>query len=110
MLCALAYLLKAADRRPEAFAFWQQLALESAGDILAHVELAKHLEWHAGKLALAAGWTRAALAQVECWPRGMSRDVALAELRHRLARLERKLQKSQTPNPKSQNLESREAE
>jgi uncharacterized protein YprB with RNaseH-like and TPR domain len=117
VLRALAYLLKAADRRPEAFAFWQQLALESAGDILAHVELAKHLEWHAGNLALAAGWTRAALAQVECWPRGMGRDVALAELRHRLARLERKLQKSQTPstksqtpNLKSQNLGSREAE
>jgi uncharacterized protein YprB with RNaseH-like and TPR domain len=117
VLRALAYLLKAADRRPEAFAFWQQLALESAGDILAHVELAKHLEWHAGKLALAAGWTRAALAQVECWPRGMSRDVALAELRHRLARLERKQKKSQTPNsksqkpnPKSQDPGSREAE
>jgi len=110
VLRALAYLLKAADRRPEAFAFWQQLALESAGDILAHVELAKHLEWHAGKLALAAGWTQAALAQVERWPRGMGRDAALAELRHRLARLERKRQESQTTNAKSQDPESPEAE
>jgi hypothetical protein len=57
---------------------------------MAHVELAKYLEWHVGDLALAAGWTRAALAQVEDWPTGTLRDDALAELRHRLARLERK--------------------
>jgi uncharacterized protein YprB with RNaseH-like and TPR domain len=101
----LARLLKRADRRAEAFAYWQQLALETAdvpsGDVpsgdapsrdatLAHVELAKHFEWHEKNLALAAGWTRAALARVESWPAGLLRDDTLAELRHRLARLERK--------------------
>ncbi len=86
----LGYLLKRADRRAEAFAYWQQLALETTGDVLAHVELAKYFEWHVGNLALAAGWTRAALAQVENWPAGIRRDAALVELRHRLARLERK--------------------
>ena len=86
----LAYLLKRADRMTEAFACWQQLALETTDDVLAHVEIAKYFEWHVENLSLAAGWTRAALAQVERWPQGERRTVALAELRHRLARLERK--------------------
>jgi tetratricopeptide (TPR) repeat protein len=87
----LAYLLKRADRRAEAFACWQQLALEATDDVLAHVELAKYLEWRVGDLSLAARWTCAALAQVENWPAGPRRNVALDELRHRLARLERKI-------------------
>lgn len=90
-LRALACLLKQADRRHEAFGYWQQLALETRDDVLAHVELAKYFEWHVGDLALAADWTRAALTQVKNWPAGTRRDVALAELRHRLARLERKI-------------------
>lgn len=89
-LRALAHFLKQADRRHEAFGYWQQLALETRDDVLAHVELAKYFEWHVGNLALAADWTRAALAQVENWPAGIRRDAALVELRHRLARLERK--------------------
>jgi len=91
VLRTLGYLLKRASRPAEAFACWQQLALESADDVLAHVELAKYFEWHVGNLSLAVGWTRAALAQVETWPAGMRRDAEQAELRHRLARLERKM-------------------
>jgi uncharacterized protein YprB with RNaseH-like and TPR domain len=87
----LAYLLKRADCHAEAFACWQQLALEAADDVLAHVELAKYLEWRVGDLSLAARWTRAALTQVENWPAGLRRNAALDELRHRLARLERKI-------------------
>jgi uncharacterized protein len=87
----LAYLLKRADRKDEAFAYWQQLALELTDDALAHVELAKYFEWDVGRLSLAAGWTRAALALAESWPAGLRRDDALAELRHRLERLERKM-------------------
>jgi uncharacterized protein YprB with RNaseH-like and TPR domain len=94
-LRALGFLLKRADRRAESFAYWQQLALEAAPDtadfVLAHVELAKYFEWHVGDLSLARGWTRAALTQVEAWPSGMRRDIQLAELHHRLTRLERKL-------------------
>jgi len=86
----LAYLLKRAGRRAEAFACWQQLALETTDDVLAHVELAKYFEWHLENLSLAARWTRAALAQIEHWPLGERRTIALASLRHRLARLERK--------------------
>ncbi len=91
VLCDLAYLLKRADRRAEAFAYWQQLALEKADDVLAHVELAKYFEWHVEDLSLAAKWTRAALALVENWPTGEHRTVTMASLRHRLARLERKV-------------------
>ncbi len=87
----LAYLLKRADRRAEAFAYWQQLAVEATDDVLAHVELAKYFEWHVQDLSLATGWTRAALRQIENWPPGLRRDQKLAELRHRLARLERKM-------------------
>jgi uncharacterized protein YprB with RNaseH-like and TPR domain len=90
-LRALGTLLKRADRRTEAFAYWQQLALETADDILAHVELAKTFEWHEEHLSLAAAWTRAALARAERWPKGEHRTATLADLRHRLDRLERKM-------------------
>lgn len=96
-LAALGHLLKQADRRGEAFGFWQQLALESADEVAAYVELAKYFEWHAGDLVLAAGWTQAALARVEAWPVGPHRDALQAELRHRLTRLERKMDKNQPP-------------
>jgi hypothetical protein len=90
----LALLLKRDARRDEAFAFWQQLALESAedaGGVLAHVELAKYFEWTVGDLARAAAWTRAALRRVEAGAPGPHRDGKLADLRHRLSRLERKM-------------------
>ncbi len=83
--------LKRAERRREAFGYWQQLALESSDDVDAHVELAKYFEWHVENLALAAGWTRAALAQVEAWPPGLRRAATQEELAHRLERLERKM-------------------
>jgi uncharacterized protein YprB with RNaseH-like and TPR domain len=97
ILHELGNLLKQAERRAEAFSYWQQLALENRDDILAHVELAKHFEWHANNLPLAAAWTRAALARVETWPSGLYRTTVTDELRHRLARLERKMDKAQSP-------------
>jgi uncharacterized protein YprB with RNaseH-like and TPR domain len=120
VLCDLAYLLKRAERRGEAFACWQQLALETPPDaahhILAHVELTKYLEWHLEDLSLAAEWTRLALRRVEDWPPGPRRDGELAELRHRLARLERKMGAPQPSSPPAQDRdpaaddsESREA-
>jgi len=90
----MAYLLKRDERRDEAFAFWQQLALESSSEtsgVLAHVELAKYFEWYVEDLTWAASWTRAALKRVEAWNPGVRRDESLAKLRHRLSRLERKL-------------------
>jgi hypothetical protein len=90
----IGYLLKRDGRRDEALAYWQQLALEAETDILAYVEIAKYFEWYVEDLALAAGWTQAALTQAEKWPIGTHRHATLAELRHRLARLERKIDRS----------------
>jgi uncharacterized protein YprB with RNaseH-like and TPR domain len=87
----LALLLKQTGRRAEAFACWQQLALEATDDVLAHVELAKYFEWHVQNLTLAAGWTRAAIAHVERYFGREQRSAALADLRHRLERLEQKI-------------------
>jgi len=94
VLRGIGYLLKRDGRRAEALAYWQQLALEADTDILAYVEMAKYFEWYVADLVLAAGWTRAAMARVENWPAGTHRHATLAELRHRLARLERKIDKS----------------
>jgi uncharacterized protein YprB with RNaseH-like and TPR domain len=101
ILGELGNMLKRAERRAEAFTYWQQLALESIDDVMAHVELAKHFEWHADNLSLAAGWTRAALAQVESWPSDLYRDAVADELHHRLARLERKMERLQNPSSKT---------
>jgi len=98
----LAYLLKRNERRDEAFAFWQQLALESGRHpegILAHVELAKYFEWYVEDLSQAAAWTRAGLERVGDWSPGKRRDEKRAELRHRLSRLERKIGQAETSGP-----------
>lgn len=97
----LAYLLKRDERRDEAFAFWQQLALESHDEVegvLAYVELAKYFEWHVEDLPRAAAWTRAALKEVTAWSPGRSRTEKQAELRHRLSRLERKMGQEEPPS------------
>jgi uncharacterized protein len=86
----LAYLLKRQERRAEALSWWEELA-RSAGALNAYEELAKHYEWHAGDLDRALAWTREAIDLVRQWPRGAKRRAALAELEHRMARLEGKL-------------------
>lgn len=70
---------------------WQQLALERPDDILPAVELAKVYEWHLARPALALAWARQALARAERLPPGQVQDQAVAELRHRIARLEERL-------------------
>jgi hypothetical protein len=52
--------------------------------------LAKHYEWQDEDLGLAISWTRQGIAQVSTWPPGLKRRDTLAELEHRLDRLERK--------------------
>jgi uncharacterized protein YprB with RNaseH-like and TPR domain len=100
---SLAEILKRSGRRGDAFAYWQQVALETEGDaggrVVAHVELAKHFEWVQKDLPLAAGWTRAAIALAEGWEAGTKRGVALGELHHRLDRLERKLGRTRARRP-----------
>jgi uncharacterized protein YprB with RNaseH-like and TPR domain len=88
----LGLLLKRAERRDEAAIVWQQLASVELDDVHGHVELAKYHEWHTGELEQAAQWTRQALALVERWPRGLQK-LAAPDLRHRLNRLETKLER-----------------
>ena len=86
----LAMLLKRQERRDEAADLWRQIAVTSIDDVEAHVELAKHYEWHANDLDAARRWTAAALALVNRWGTAR-RQLAEPELQHRLERLERKL-------------------
>ena len=82
----LSFLLKRQGRREEAVDIWRKVA-ENGGsrEIYACVELAKHYEWHVGDLPAAAVMTRQALVLLE------NTSPTLAELAHRLRRLERKM-------------------
>lgn len=85
----LALLLKRTDRRDEAIPLWQQIAATSYDDISAHIELAKHYEWHAHDLPQAERWTKAALDLIGRWPPAQARLVK-DDLLHRLDRLQKK--------------------
>lgn len=88
----LGYLLKRQERRAEALAVWQDwITSVAAFNPLPYVELAKHHEWHAVDLAAARTWTLWALHQARQMPAGPTRDETLADLEHRLRRLEAKL-------------------
>jgi tetratricopeptide (TPR) repeat protein len=93
----LAYLLKRQERREEALPWWQQL-VETDGAVYACEELAKHYEWQDEDLREAITWTRRGIALVEAWPPGHKRRDALADLAHRLERLERKSSLRESPD------------
>ena len=86
----LAMLLKRDGRRDEAVLFWKQIAVSSLDDVTAHVELAKHYEWHDQDLAVASHWTEQALALAETG-QTFNANIQREELQHRLARLKRKI-------------------
>jgi predicted deacylase len=85
----LAYSLKRRGRWAEALGWWRQL-VEVEGAVYACEELAKYYEWHNPELAEAMIWTRKGIVLAQAWPRGAGRREALAQLEHRLQRLERK--------------------
>ena len=92
ILRELGYLYKRLERRDEAAGVWEDWIGSVAGDDLTpYIELAKHHEWHTLDLAAARGWAAWALRIAEGWPPGSARAEALADLRHRLERVERKL-------------------
>jgi hypothetical protein len=98
-LGSLAGLLKRLERREEAAALWEEWIGSVPGDDLTpYIELAKHHEWQTVDLAAARGWTGWALRIAERWAAGLTRDETLTELRHRLARIERKLAEQGTAN------------
>jgi hypothetical protein len=88
----LGLLYKRLGRHEDAAAVWEEWLASVAGDDLTpYVELAKHHEWRTGDLAAARGWAAWALHLAEGGSPGPLRDIEVADLRHRLARLERKL-------------------
>jgi uncharacterized protein YprB with RNaseH-like and TPR domain len=88
----LGFLLKRLDRRAEAAALWEEwISAVPGDDVTPYIELAKHHEWYTGDLAAARGWAAWALRQVEAGAPGPAQAVTAAELRHRLARIEKKL-------------------
>ena len=78
------------ERRDDAVVAWQQLASISDGDVSAHIELAKHYEWHAGDIPNAIMWTRRGLELIDRLPLTPNTRLSRSELSHRLARLEAK--------------------
>ncbi len=89
-LARLGAIYKQNGRRGEAVVVWQQMAAISDGDVTAHVELAKHYEWHAADAPAAERWTRAALGLLDRLPLTPNTRLAHSELMHRLRRLEGK--------------------
>ena len=88
----LSWLLKRQERRSEAAALWQDWITSVPGhDITPYVELAKHYEWHDPDLNAARKWTLWAVHVAGQMPPGPDRELAQADLQHRLERLERKL-------------------
>jgi tetratricopeptide (TPR) repeat protein len=87
----LAYLLKRQERREEALPWWQRL-VDTSGAVYACEELAKHYEWQDDDLLEAADWTQRGIALAKAWPRSSKRTATLADLQHRLERLQRKME------------------
>ncbi|MDW8316399.1 MAG: ribonuclease H-like domain-containing protein [Anaerolineae bacterium] len=91
-LSRLGDLLKRQGRHAEAAEVWLEWITSVSGpDLTPYVELAKHAEWREGDLAAARKWTLWALHLAQGQPAGPDREQVLAELRHRLARIEAKL-------------------
>lgn len=100
-LALLGYLYKQSGRRTEAVQCWQQLAVTSLGDVSAHVELAKHYEWHEVDLGRALAWTRQALHLLAYHNQvgdGRLWAAQKAELEHRLTRLDKKASATRPSN------------
>ncbi len=88
----LSLLYKRQGWREQAAELWEEwVSTVPGGDLTPYIELAKHHEWHTGELAAARGWAAWALRMAEERPAGFEREDLVAQLQHRLARLERKL-------------------
>ncbi len=89
----LSFLLKRQERREEASELWWR-AVTDGRHLYPYVELAKHYEWQVGDCRRAAEVTRGALDHLGTSLRRPQDLRFQAELRHRLARLERKMSRS----------------
>lgn len=92
----LGRLLKRQRRWEEAAEVWQQWLTTVGGagsvsDSRPYIELAKYCEWQSGDIVQAAMWTRWALHEQEQSAPHTRSPQTQTELRHRLTRLQRKL-------------------
>jgi len=88
----LGALLKRQERWDEAAAIWQRWLSTVPGlDPTPYVELAKFCEWRAGDLEQAAMWTGWALHTLRSAPIRQRDPTQIAELEHRLARIQLKI-------------------
>jgi len=87
----LSFLLKRQGRWQEAVRCWWS-AVAGGRQLYPYVELAKYYEWHARDYSQAAKITRSALERLRIAAPGPQRRRAKMELRHRLSRLERKME------------------
>jgi len=95
----LGYLYKRLERFDDAAAVWEEWVAGVPGeDLTPYVELAKHHEWRTLDLGAARGWAGWALHIAENLPPGFEHDGAVSDLKHRLARLERKLANQDAPS------------
>ena len=87
----LGELFKRQTRWAEAAAIWEQwLQSASALEVTPYAELAKYCEWRLADLEQAEMWTRWALHNLQAAPAYQRPPGQLAELEHRLARIQRK--------------------
>lgn len=99
----LSFLLKRLGRRAEAAALWEEwIGADPDTELTPYIELAKHHEWHTADLTAARGWAAWALHIAESRPAVPGHAAAIAELRHRWARLEQKLSDAGRKNAGSQ--------
>lgn len=84
--------LKRGGRRQQAAALWEEWHALDPADPLPCVELAMYFEWEVQDFRQALEWAQRGRQAVAGWRAGWRRDQALADLDHRLARLERKLE------------------
>lgn len=93
----LGRLLKRRERWPEAVAIWQRwLGSVPGPDPRPYVELAKYCEWEAKDLEQAEMWTSWALHNQQSVPAWQRSTGAIAELEHRLQRIQSKMANQQT--------------
>ena len=91
----LGYLLRRTERRDEAAHQWLKIAEKEAREpqarivLGAHIELAKHYEWHQVDLEKARDWTIRAQTLVEQMDPKLAHEIPA--ISHRLQRLDRKL-------------------
>ena len=87
----LARLQKRQQRWNEAAETWQQWLSTVPGlDPTPYIELAKYCEWQCKDLEQAAMWTQWALHTLNSAPAWQRTERQIAELEHRLARIQRK--------------------